>query len=226
MSALPSDLASYYAFEYRYSERDYEYDSVYGEFEKELHEKIAALEEAEQPSDSPVTDFLGLRHELLRRQAEAEAATLKWLLINLKSSIIKNCEICEDFARVVEAARRGEEIKDPKVRHAPMIDLFHIDVLYARLLTTGWSAFPTGPVQKLANVIGNLRENLFLAQKYWERVELKLGDSDQALDTLAAICGAIAHNKTAIEQYWDRLVDSLSDVKLRGRKRRRRRKKH
>ena len=58
LSALPSDLSGYYAFEYTYSEKDFEYDALYAQFENELHAKIRSLEETDNLSDSPVSDFL------------------------------------------------------------------------------------------------------------------------------------------------------------------------
>jgi hypothetical protein len=57
-SALPSDLRGYYAFEYSYSEKDYEYESFYDAFEKKLRGLFHSMDGIDDFSDSPVSDFL------------------------------------------------------------------------------------------------------------------------------------------------------------------------
>lgn len=222
LNALPSDLAGYYTFEYGYSERDYEYEQLYAEFERELHGKIQALEEAEDFNDSPVSDFLGLRHEVLRRQGEDEAAALRWLLGNLKNAVIKNCEICEDLVKMAQALQPGSRRKEPELRHLPFVDLFYVEVLYERLLTTGWSAFPTDALQKLVNLIGDVRENLLLAQRLWERVQGGGADAAESMGALLTVSEVVGTHKNAFERVWDRLVDTLSEVKIRKTPRKRR----
>jgi hypothetical protein len=212
LSALPSDLAGYYAFEYGYNERDYEYEPLYAQFEQELHEKIRALEETQNLSDSPVSDFLGLRHELLRRQADEEAAALRWLLSNLKGAIIKNCEICEDLTAMAQAIRSEEPV--PELRHLPFVDLFHVDVLYERLLTTGWSPFLTESLQHLVNLISGVRENILLVQRLWEKVDANSSGGPDLMDALLAVSRAVTDHKNVFEQKWDGLLETLTDMKI------------
>lgn len=60
-NAVPSDLNSYYCFEYKYSAKGFEQPELFRKFEKALHEKIAHLDSSEHTPDSPVSDFLDLQ---------------------------------------------------------------------------------------------------------------------------------------------------------------------
>lgn len=214
LSALPSDLAGYYAFDYTYSEKDYEYDSLYSKFEQELHSKILALEKTENPSDSPVSDFLGLRHELLMRSAKEECSTLRWLLTNIKGDLIRNCEICEDLCALVKANSR-KQANRVNLRHGTMyVDLYHTELLYGRLLTTGWSALPFKEMQGLLGIIGRIREGILLFQKLWEQIQNGNVGGKEMASALFPICQAITAQKKAFQANWDGLVDSLAEVKL------------
>ena len=226
LSALPSDLSGYYAFEYTYSEKDFEYEPLYLQFEQELHAKILALEEPENLSDSPVSDFLGLRHELLMQSAKQECATLRWLLTNIKGAIIKNCEICEDLCAMARAANSAKRGKPPKMRHNTMyVDLYHVELLYGRLLTIGWSDLPFESIQSLLGIIGDIRERFLFVQKLWERIELGVLGGEETLQGLVTVCEAITILKDGFQLTWDDLADSLSDVKLVKTKKRARKRK-
>lgn len=214
LSALPSDLSGYYAFEYTYSEKDFEYEQLYPVFEKELHNKMLALEQPENISDSPVSDFLGLRNELLVRSAQEECSTLRWLLTNIRPNIIKNCEICEDLWALVKQGSR-KQTDNIKLRHGTMyVDFYHIELLYGRLLTTGWSALPFKEMQGLLGIIGGVRDHLLFFHKLWEQIQSGNLSGQEMTQPLGAVCEAIRHDKKSFEENWDALVDSLAQIKL------------
>jgi len=68
LKALPSDLQTYYCFQYNYSEKAHEYGKAYIAFEAEMHEKLGAIVSENFPSDNPVSDFLGFSHYQQRRE--------------------------------------------------------------------------------------------------------------------------------------------------------------
>jgi len=57
--AVPSDLRSYYCFQYEYAPEHRAYEVSYKKFETELHQRMTHLFENLFPSDNPVSDFLG-----------------------------------------------------------------------------------------------------------------------------------------------------------------------
>lgn len=57
---LPSDLKSYYCFEYIYTAIAHKYKKSFEEFEKNIHNSINHIIENNFPSDNPVSDYLEL----------------------------------------------------------------------------------------------------------------------------------------------------------------------
>ena len=57
---LPSDLKSYYCFEYMYTDLTHKYKKSFEEFEKNIHSYIDHIIENNFPSDNPVSDYLEL----------------------------------------------------------------------------------------------------------------------------------------------------------------------
>lgn len=115
---------------------------------------------------------------------------------------------------MAEAVRPGSNRKVPKLRHLPFVDLFHVDILYERLLVTGWSAFPTEPLQHIVNLIGSVRENLLLVQRLWEKVERGDPDKHDIMSALLKAGEAVSGHKAIFVKLWDDLIATLSKVKL------------
>ena len=104
IGALPSDLSSYFVFAYEYSEKAHEYEEYFQRFEKRMHETLKAWEEADDPSDSPVSDFLGIKDQILEREMVIEKEKLKILLVELKSQLVHNLKACNEMLRGVKGA--------------------------------------------------------------------------------------------------------------------------
>ena len=94
------------------------------------------------------------------------------------------------------------------------VDLYQVDLLYGRLLTTEWSAIPFSAIQGLLEIIGGFRERVLFVQKLLERVEQGYLDGPETIQGLIAVCKNITTLKKAFESRWDELVDSLSEVRL------------
>lgn len=58
LNSIPSDLASYYCFVYNYTGKSFNYEKLYGPFEKQLHELIDSISKNKNYPDSPVSDFI------------------------------------------------------------------------------------------------------------------------------------------------------------------------
>jgi hypothetical protein len=71
-SEVPSDLNSYYCFEYKYTKIAHEYDDMYEKFENNLHSKIDNILENPARSDNPVSDFLDIKHYYSKKVFEKD----------------------------------------------------------------------------------------------------------------------------------------------------------
>jgi hypothetical protein len=138
LEALPSDLKNYYAFGYNYSKKGYEYEGLFQKFEKQLHEKIQAWFDSDSPSDSPVSDFLGIINQRMEKEMNQEKEELKYLLIKLKQHFAHNFETSEI---ILDYLKRGQpkELKDSE--KLPIIDVFAMDIVYMRIIGYGWKHF-------------------------------------------------------------------------------------
>jgi len=80
ISAIPSDLRNFYCFQYVYTNMHHEYEKAFTEFKGALHEKIKHVIDNRFPSDSPVTEFLGIRDHFMRKKWSEEKGELVRLL--------------------------------------------------------------------------------------------------------------------------------------------------
>jgi len=116
--ALPSDLSSYFVFDYEYSEKAHEYDEYFGRFEKRMHETIKAWEDSEDPCDNPVSDFLGIKDQMVEKEMEIEKDELKRLLTKLKKQLIHNFSVCNELLQAGRGKRR------PAFKDLLVVDVF------------------------------------------------------------------------------------------------------
>lgn len=98
-NALPSDLKSYYCFEYTYKSESHLYNEHYSNFEKALHNQIEHVFRDELSSDNPVSDFLDLKHYYEKNKLETEKNEIQ----NIRSEVITQINnIYNRYDRIIE----------------------------------------------------------------------------------------------------------------------------
>jgi hypothetical protein len=208
LSALPSDLASYFAFEYTYSEKDFEYESQYRAFETALHKTIAQLVNTDEPSDSPVSDFLGLRHQLLERTLEEEKQEFRWLLENIGETLVHNYQLAEQLHDSVILQ------KDVEFTSIPILDLLPLEVLYTRLFSIPWTIHKPKNLQALAMLLTNERRKLMLYQRLFDQAALAKPDGEILAGAFASLSSAIVGSRKFLEKEWHKVLGAKIEYKL------------
>jgi hypothetical protein len=145
--ALPSDLRGYFVFEYSYSEKDYEYEEYYAKFEKKMHETLQAWSDTDDPSDSPVSDFLGMIHQRVEKELVQEKEELKNIFAKLKEHFTHNFEVSE----AILAIMKHEAPKD--CERLFVVDVFAIDTVYLHLVGYNWKHIKGDGLEMLEKII-------------------------------------------------------------------------
>lgn len=208
LSALPSDLASYFAFEYTYSEKDFEYEHHYQAFESSLHKTISELEGGSDPSDSPVSDFLGLRHQLLEQTIAEEKQEFRWLLENIGEALNHNYRVCEEMYNSVVLNKRVS------FSVLPIIDLFPLEVLYTRLFSVPWRIHKPKNLGMLAELLTSERRKLAMYQRLFDQASLAKPDSEIVAGAFTTFSKAIIENKKHIKKHWQKILSAKIEYKL------------
>jgi hypothetical protein len=208
LSALPSDLASYFAFEYTYSDKDFEYEAHYRVFEASLHKTIKELEEAEDPSDSPVSDFLGLHHQLLERTLEEEKQEFRWLLQNIGQALAQNYQVCQEMHESIILKH------DVEFTAFPVIDVFPLELLYTRLFSLPWKIHKPKNVQALAGLITNERLKFLMYARLYERASLGQPDDKVLAQSLVTLTDSIMGGRKHFEREWKKILGAKMEYKI------------
>lgn len=208
LSALPSDLASYFAFEYVYSEKDYEYESLFRVFESSLHRTMAALENTEEPSDSPVSDFLGLRHQLLERTAAEEKAEFRWLIETIGEALAHNYQVCDEIYRATVGKAEVE------FTALPFIDLFPLEVLYTRLFSVPWKILKPANLNALAQLLTAERRQLAMYQRVFDQISLGSPDSKALAQAFTGMSKFVLGGRKRFEREWQKVLGAPFETKL------------
>lgn len=208
LSALPSDLANYFAFEYTYSEKDFEYESHFREFESSLHNTIKALDESEDPSDSPVSDFLGLRHQILERTAAEEREEFLWLLENIGETLSHNYQICEEM---YDSIVRG---KDVEFCSFPVIDLFPLETLYTSLFLRDWRILRPKNLNSLAQLLTLERRKFHMYAALLERISLGNPDDHVLAEAFTSLGKAIVGGRSHFQKHWQKVLGAKIQMKI------------
>jgi hypothetical protein len=139
ISALPSDLRSYYCFEYKYSDRAHLYEESFSAFKSELHEKMRHVIDGRFSSDNPVSDFVGYSRYSKTLQYERARETI----IRLLCFLVSECQISNDYLVDVE-----KSIPKNKTELLPRVLSFGVDhemIQAARIeltLNINWLGIP------------------------------------------------------------------------------------
>jgi len=208
LKALPADLTNYYVFQYDYSDKDYQYTELFAKFEKAMHEKLKAWDDTANPSDSPVSDFLGMIHQRVEKELEQEKQELKNILAKIKEHFTHNFEVCE----IILAWMKHEEPK--KSERLTVVDVFAIDTIYLRLVAYNWKHIKSKDLNALGKIIVDQRRLFNEISVAWNALHANPKQPDMAkylLSMLEAICKA----KECFDEYWDANVNTaVETIKL------------
>lgn len=170
--AVPSDLRSYYCFEYVYSNKAHTYNQEFEEFEKSLHKHIDFVLANSNASDNPVSDFLQLEHyyhiENLRREKAIIIKILDRLLVQLHFIFAK-------FQ--AEIAGREECIKNNEIFFT-FLDFGHLDGIVTRLFNGTFRAIKEEQLERALNFYVALRRDLYHVYQYWEGTRQHIRDTN------------------------------------------------
>ena len=162
LAGVPSDLKGYYTFQYRYSSEHHEYDRYYQEFERDLHEKMQYIFDNLNPSDNPVSDFLGRPNEHLRQSFEEEKNELVFIAELFRQVARRNFDLCvalQKLAKTEEAPEDGPAL---------IFDFFPFDLLLSRLVNTRWHVMPMQILQSLNDALHSIRLLFLPVHQGWE----------------------------------------------------------
>ncbi len=112
-----------------------------------MHETIQAWDETTDPSDSPVSDFLGIMNQKIGKELEQEKQELKRIFAKLKEYFSHNFEVCEDIS---EAMKNGGKIEGDRLT---VVDVFAIDSIYMRLNAYNWKHIPPQSIDVVEKII-------------------------------------------------------------------------
>jgi hypothetical protein len=206
--SVPSDLKSYYTFEYQYSDKAHEYEGAYAQFEKELHEKMEAFGTGESLSDSPVSDYLGLRAELMQRSLEQTKAEIRRMLKDCGKAFEENYNVCEFL---YEAVKHEKEIP---LNSFPVIDTFVIDTLYSRIVSSSWSHFSEELNTSLRVLVSSHRNSLLMVKQVWNRFFMISPSPEEARLLMTMLEHIVNDQKPIFEKSWPDLMESFEKIGL------------
>ncbi len=207
IKSVPSDLKSYYTFEYTYSNKSHEYESSYARFEAELHEKIEAFGKGEILSDSPVSDYLGMRAEVLQRSVEQEKTELMRILDECGRAFEENFNVCEFlFESVVNQ-------KQIPIGRFPVIDILAADVLFSRIISSPSKHFSEKANADLRKIVTQHRHLFLMVKQDWET--FFTSPSEEGMQRLLDMLDHVVNmQKKAYEKAWPRIIKSLEEAGL------------
>lgn len=137
LDAVPSDLGSYFAFEYQYTKHAHEKEELYNKFKTALHHQFDSFILGEVLSDSPVSDFLGPRSIEAEKIFLEEKNKIHSILKEFKKAQDYNFKISETLHRIY---LKKETVEQPGLLE---IDLFFFEALHLQIATQEWKMFPT-----------------------------------------------------------------------------------
>jgi hypothetical protein len=215
--SVPSDLKSYYTFEYQYSDKTHEYEDAYKRFEKSLHEKIDGFGTGDVLSDSPVSDFLGFRAEIEERKLEIEKIKMKRLLIECGRAFEHNYKVCENMFKLLT---KGAQLPFEDI---PIIDLLPIDAALHAVLSSTSEIFPEQTNELLRTTINIHRKILLNTKLFWDSY-FQTGAEQSAVALDAILHVMVKSEIPKFKKGWPAVIKALDKAEViatvrRGRKR-------
>lgn len=208
-AAFPSDLSNYFVFSYDYSDKDHEYDEYYGQFEKKMHETLKAWDEAEDPSDNPVSDFLGIKNQLREKELEYEKELMQRILSRLKKHLKHNFEVCETLHGLING--KSQE----SVKQALMFDVSAIDIIYSRLSGYDWKILKEIGFEAMEDTIIDHRRLINEISVTREKVEISNEEMKHDFFIyLHSLLEQAAVAKEHFDKEWDDLIQVIDAIEL------------
>lgn len=206
--ALPNDLRGYFVFEYLYSANAHEYDEYYAKFEKKMHETLQAWSDTDDPSDSPVSDFLGVIHQRVERELEEKKEELKNILGKLKEHFTHNFEVCE----MMLAWMKREEPKESD--RLAVVDVFAIDTVYLRLVAYNWKHIKGDGLNAVEKIIVYQRRMFNEISVVWNALHAN-PEQPRLAEYHLKMLEAIGKEKKRFDEQWDaHVIPAIESVKL------------
>ncbi len=205
LGSVPSDLKSYYTFGYSYTDKAHEYEDYFQKFEKELHEKIEAFLTGAVLTDSPVSDFLGFRYEVYKKQMESDRAELRRLVVACGKALEENYNVCEFLLSAV-----GDAEPIPLERF-PVIDTVAIDALYSHLLRVRMDLFGEDFTESLRTILASQRHALLMVKHHWDSFFL-MPNSEKCGNLIFMLNYLVKTQKPLFLKSWPEIVDSIAKI--------------
>ncbi len=208
LKALPADLTNYYVFEYDYSDKAHQYDEFFAKFEKAMHEKLRAWDDTENPSDSPVSDFLGIINQRLGKELEQEKEELKNIFVKLKEYFTHNFEVCESILSMIKHQKPRESDR------LYVIDVFAIDAIYSRLIGYSWKHIKGDGLDAVEKIIVYHRRLFNEVAITWNALHAN-PEQPNLVEYLFKLLEMLSEEKKRYDKEWDAHVNpAIESIKL------------
>jgi len=206
--ALPSDLRGYYVFEYSYSEKTHEYEEYYAKFEKKMHQTLQAWSDTEDPSDSPVSDFLGMIHQKVEKELTEEKEGLENIFARLKEHFRHNFEVCETMLSWMKEEEQEES------ERLIVVDVFAIDTVYLRLVAHNWKHIKGDALNAVEKIILYHRRIFNEVSVVWNALHAN-PQQPRLAEYLMRLLSELSKEKQHFDKEWDaHVVPAIESIKM------------
>lgn len=191
--SLPSDLKSYYCFEYTYKSESHLYKELYSNFEKALHKQIRHIFENEYSSDNPVSDFLDLEHYYEKSRLETEKSEIQ----NIKNEIINQMNKIYDTLEIIITNHEGKFLQEINYTiFSSIADTSLMDLHVLSMFKSNYSLQNSKIIEKIKETYGDFRYRLF------QLIEIhKASITHSKLENRKRVMSSIHELKSEIPQY-------------------------
>lgn len=185
----------------------HEYNEYFGRFEKRMHETIKAWEDAEDPCDNPVSDFLGIKDQLVEKEMEIEKDNLRRLMMKLRKQLTHNFAVCDELLKASQGKKR------PVFQDLLVVDVFPLETIYARLIGYDWYHLKWVALEGLEDCIIYCRRSF---DQIEETLSSLHGNMQQPplWGYLISLLKAVSKDRKKVEVYLDKAIDSIDTIKL------------
>lgn len=211
MAAVPSDLQSYYCFQYGYTKEHHLYELRFKAFEAELHQKIQHFFDNLFASDNPVSDFLGHKNAYLEERFEMEKRELMLLFEMARQIIKQNYSLCAEIDKFGKHLKSTPD-KEYEFQERLVFDFFPFDLLLTRFLNGKWELMPMDTMQLVGNFLTGIRLQFLPVYQAWQLLH-GFGGKEMS-DSLFNMVEALLEDREGHEKVLDNLVKEIGKLQL------------